>query len=73
MNTNEPMISVIVPTYNRSNTLGGCIDAIINQTMHDFEIVVVNDGSTDETEKVLRSYIDPRVLRVEKPISTYCM
>jgi glycosyltransferase involved in cell wall biosynthesis len=66
MKTNEPMISVIVPTYNRSNMLKDCIDAILNQTMHDFEIVVVNDGSTDETEKVLRSYIDPRVLVFEK-------
>ena len=66
MNTNEPIISVVIPTYNRSHMLGACIDSILNQTMGDFEIVVVNDGSTDETGKVLRSYADPRVLVFEK-------
>jgi glycosyltransferase involved in cell wall biosynthesis len=60
------MISVIVPTYNRSDMLSGCIDAILNQAMDDFEIIVVNDGSTDDTAKVLRRYADQRVLVFEK-------
>ena len=66
MNFHEPTISVIVPTYNRANMLSGCIDAILNQTMDDFEIVVVDDGSTDETKKIIKRYKDPRVVYFEK-------
>jgi glycosyltransferase involved in cell wall biosynthesis len=66
MNYNEPAISVIVPTYNRSNMLGGCIDAILNQTMNDFEIIVVSDGSTDDTRDVIGGYNDHRLLFFEK-------
>jgi glycosyltransferase involved in cell wall biosynthesis len=66
MKPKEPIISVIVPTYNRANMLVGCIDAILCQTVNDFEIVVVNDGSTDKTKEIITSYNDPRIVFFEK-------
>jgi glycosyltransferase involved in cell wall biosynthesis len=62
----EPKISVIVPTYNREDMIGGCIEAILAQTMNDFEIIVVSDGSTDNTKEVVEKYHDPRLLFFEK-------
>jgi len=46
--------------------LGGCIEAILCQTTHDFELIIVSDGSIDETEKVVKNYHDPRILFFEK-------
>ena len=54
-------VSVIIPTYNRAATLPRAIDSALEQTVDDLEVVVVDDGSTDETGSVLASYEDPRV------------
>jgi glycosyltransferase involved in cell wall biosynthesis len=54
----EGKVSVIIPTYNRPKWLPEAIDSVLNQTYHDIEIIVVNDGSTDDTEKVLEPYMD---------------
>ncbi|ELY44546.1 glycosyltransferase family 2 protein [Natronorubrum sulfidifaciens] len=54
-------VSVIIPTYNRATTLPRAIDSALTQTVDDLEVVVVDDGSTDETGSVLASYDDPRV------------
>jgi glycosyltransferase involved in cell wall biosynthesis len=66
MNPNRPKVSVIVPTYNRADVIGGCIEAILAQTMNDFEAVIVSDGSTDNTKEVVKKYHDPRILFFEK-------
>jgi len=66
MKPKGPKISVIVPTYNRADMIGGCIDAILSQTMHDFEIIIVSDGSADETERAVKDYHDPRILFFEE-------
>ena len=66
MSFSEPKISVIVPTYNREDMIGGCIEAILTQTMSDFEVIVVNDGSTDNTKEIVEKYHDPRLLFFEK-------
>ncbi len=50
-----PRVSVVVPTYNRAHLLGTCLRSIAGQTYHDFEIVVVDDGSTDDTAQVVAS------------------
>lgn len=57
---NRPKISVIVPTFNRAPLLAECLDSILAQTVQDFEIVAVDDGSRDETQSVLARY-SPRV------------
>jgi glycosyltransferase involved in cell wall biosynthesis len=55
MNHN-PKISVIIPTYNHSQYLKRAIDSVLNQTYEDFEIIVVDDGSTDNTRGLIDAY-----------------
>jgi len=50
------MISVIIPTYQHAGTIAGCLDSIFGQTLKPDEIIVVNDGSTDETDEILQRY-----------------
>ena len=52
------MISVIVPVYNVENVLHYCIDSILNQTYKDFELILVDDGSTDKSGKICDKYAD---------------
>lgn len=60
------MFSVIVPLYNKEIYISECIESILNQTFKDFEIVVVNDGSTDNSVKVVESFNDARVRMVSQ-------
>lgn len=53
---NTPKVSVIVPTYNSAQYINESIDSALNQTYKDFEIIVVDDGSTDNTKEVLKTY-----------------
>ena len=54
-------ISIIVPIYNSEKYLKKCIDSLINQTEQELEIILINDGSTDNTEKIIKKYKDPRI------------
>lgn len=61
MNLN-PRVSVITPTYNRADYLPVAIESVLSQTIADFELIVIDDGSTDETPKVMELYLsDPRI------------
>lgn len=51
-----PRVSVIVPVYNTEKYVEKCLSSIANQTMKDLEIIVVNDGSTDNSEKIIKKY-----------------
>ena len=55
-----PKVSVIIPTYNRARILGEAIDSVLSQRYNDFELIVVDDGSTDGTEELVASYL-PRL------------
>ena len=50
------MISVIIPVFNGERFLGACLDSVFSQTFHDFEVIIVNDGSTDGTEAIAEKY-----------------
>ena len=49
-------ISVIIPTYNRANLLPQAIKSVLNQTFNNYEIIIVDDGSTDKTPEVINNY-----------------
>ena len=53
-----PRISVVIPTYNRSRELDRCLNSLVNQTYQNFEVIVCDDGSTDNSKSVVNSYID---------------
>jgi len=53
---NLPYISIIVPVYNVERYIGKCIESIINQTFQNFEIIIVNDGSTDNSQHIIEGY-----------------
>ncbi len=53
-----PSVSVIIPTYNREFFLKECVESVLTQTLNDFEVIVVDDGSTDGTEELLKRYKD---------------
>ena len=69
----QPKVSIVVPCYNVENYLHQCIDSIINQTLHDIEIICVNDGSTDSTLAILEEYAknDARIKIIDKPNGGY--
>lgn len=56
-----PNVSVIIPTYNREILIKDAINSVLVQTFQDFEIVVIDDGSTDNTKNVVESYNDSRI------------
>ena len=61
MKENKIEISIIVPIYNSEKYLKKCIDSLINQTMKNIEIILINDGSTDNSEKIIKEYKDERI------------
>lgn len=63
MKYSRPTISIIIPVYNAERYLRRCLDSIIAQTFKDFEVILVNDGSTDESGKICDEYasIDNRI------------
>ena len=61
MNENQPYFSVVVPLYNKQSHVRETIETILSQTYQDFEIVVVNDGSKDDSLKIVESIKDSRL------------
>jgi len=57
----NPTVSVIVPTYNRAHLLGRAIKSVLDQTYQDFELIIVDDASTDNTKEVVKCLDDPRI------------
>jgi glycosyltransferase involved in cell wall biosynthesis len=56
-----PTVSVVLPTYNRSNILPRAIGSVLQQTFGDYELIIVDDASTDNTEQVVNRYDDSRI------------
>lgn len=61
-----PKISIVMPTYNQAKFIKAAIDSILAQTFQDFELIIVNDGSTDNTKPLLESYLGDDRVRILK-------
>ena len=61
MEKENPTVSVIVPTYNRADLVGRAIESVLEQTYKDFELIVVDDDSKDNTREIIHEFNDPRI------------
>jgi glycosyltransferase involved in cell wall biosynthesis len=64
--TAKPAISIIIPTYNRSAFIGEAIDSVLQQTFSDFELIVIDDGSTDSTGEIVNAFKDERLVFIQQ-------
>jgi glycosyltransferase involved in cell wall biosynthesis len=65
----RPRVSVILPVYEGERYLGAAIESILAQTFEDFELIVVDDGSTDRSLAIIRSFADRRIRVLENPVN----
>lgn len=72
MVVDNPTVSVIMPTYNRAHMISKAIQTVLDQTYRDFEFIIVDDGSKDNTEEVVSSFKDERIkyIRLQKNSGT---
>ncbi len=61
MNNNNPLVSIIMPAYNSENYIGEAISSVLAQTYPNWELLVINDGSTDNTERLVKGFKDERI------------
>lgn len=61
LNKNKNMISILIPLYNKAASIARALDTVLAQTYQNFEIVVVDDGSTDDGAAIVEQYTDPRI------------
>lgn len=61
MNDQEKMVSVVIPYYNRQDCIIGCLESVLNQTYSDLEVIIVDDGSKESAEELLKPYLGERV------------
>jgi glycosyltransferase involved in cell wall biosynthesis len=66
MQIKSPEITVLMPAYNAGKYIREAIDSVLAQTYDNFELLIINDGSTDDTAKVVLSYEDPRIVLINK-------
>jgi glycosyltransferase involved in cell wall biosynthesis len=60
-NGNDIKVTVLMPVYNAEKYIGDAITSVLEQTFSDFELLIVNDGSTDDTLKIINTFSDPRI------------
>ena len=61
-----PLVSVVMSVYNGEKYLREAIDSILNQTFNNFEFIIIDDGSTDSTLEIIKSYKDPRIILISR-------
>lgn len=62
----QPKISVIIPAYNHERYIGDTIQSVLDQTIDDFELIIINDGSTDNTEYEIQKFDDKRIIYISR-------
>ena len=63
----SPKFSVVIPLYNKAKSIQSTVESVLSQTFADFELLIVNDGSTDGSADIVRAVKDPRVRLIDKP------
>lgn len=66
----NPRITVLMPVYNCELYIKEAVDSILNQTFDDFEFLIIDDASTDETVRIIKAYNDSRIQLIEKPLNS---
>lgn len=66
LNSRNRTVSILMPVYNGEQYITECIDSVMNQTFEDFEFIIVDDGSEDKTEEIIKSYNDDRIVYIKK-------
>ena len=61
-----PFFSIIIPVYNKETFLENTIKSVLQQSFTDFELIIINDGSTDNSESKIKSFSDPRITYLKK-------
>jgi len=57
----RPLVSIITPTYNHQEFIAECIDSVLAQTYFEWEQIIIDDGSTDGTPRIISRYVDKRI------------
>ena len=52
----KPEVTIVIPVYNSEKYIGRCIESILNQTFQDFELLIINDGSKDNSKEIIKEY-----------------
>jgi glycosyltransferase involved in cell wall biosynthesis len=63
---NTPAITVLIPAYNVEKYIAKAIESVLQQTYTDFELLIVNDGSTDDTQRIIQSFNDERIILINQ-------
>ena len=66
---NSVLVTVIMPVYNAENYLKESIDGVLSQTYSNFELVILNDGSSDNSHTIISSYTDPRIIYIKNNLN----
>jgi glycosyltransferase involved in cell wall biosynthesis len=67
----SPTISVLIPVYNAEGFIASAVQSILDQTFGDFELIIINDGSTDRSAAILAELKDPRIKLISRPNTGY--
>ncbi len=62
----KPQVTIITPTFNHEQYIGECIQSVLRQTLKDWEMIIIDDGSTDRTPDIIRRYGDSRIISIRK-------
>ena len=59
-----PLVTVSMPAFNSERYIGEAIESILAQTYQNFELIIVDDGSTDRTREIIEGFTDPRIIKI---------